>query len=59
MSEPKPRRTAEEQDDDALRAAVAEGLADDAAGRTIPYEDVRRWLLSWGTDEELPPPQCG
>jgi predicted transcriptional regulator len=59
MNQPTLRPATEEQDDDAFRAAVAEGLADDAAGRTLPYEDVRRWLLSWGSDEELPPPQCG
>ncbi len=47
-------------DDDSAAeiAAVKEGLADADAGRTIPYEDVRRWLLSWGTDSELPPPEC-
>lgn len=39
-------------------AAVVEGIADADAGRTVPYEDVRRWLLSWGTDSELPPPEC-
>jgi predicted transcriptional regulator len=39
-------------------AAVDEGLADLKAGRTIPYEKVRRWLLSWGSDKELPPPKC-
>lgn len=47
-------------DDDmaAFVAAVEEGLADLDAGRTVPYEDVRRWLLSWGTENELPPPTC-
>ena len=38
--------------------AIAEAQADIAAGRVIPYEEVRRWLLSWGTDHELPPPEC-
>jgi len=28
------------------------------AGRAVPHEDVARWLLSWGTDHELPPPSC-
>jgi len=47
-------------DDDSAAeiAAVKEGLADADAGRTVPYEGVRRWLLSWGTDSELPPPEC-
>lgn len=42
----------------AFLAAVDQGLADIKAGRTVPYEKVRRWLLSWGTDEELRPPKC-
>ena len=28
------------------------------AGRFVPHEEVARWLLSWGTDHELPPPSC-
>jgi predicted transcriptional regulator len=44
-------------DEDALLAAVDEGLADEEAGRTVPYEKVRRWLLSWGSKKELPPPK--
>ncbi len=39
-------------------AAVDEGLADAKAGRTVSYEKVRRWLLSWGGNKELPPPKC-
>jgi predicted transcriptional regulator len=40
-------------------AAVEQGLASLDSGRTVPYDDVRRWLLSWGTESELPPPVCG
>ena len=36
-----------------------EGIAAADAGRTLPYEDVRRWVLSWGTPDELPRPQRG
>ena len=43
--------------DPALAAALREGIADADAGRTMPYEEVRRWLLSWGTPDELPPPE--
>ncbi len=39
-------------------AAVDEGIADMEAGRTVPWEEVRRWLLSWGTESRLPPPKC-
>jgi len=39
-------------------AAVEEARAEVDAGKTIPYEEVRRWLLSWGTDNELPRARC-
>jgi hypothetical protein len=42
----------------AFRQAIAAGVASLDAGRSTPYEDVRRWLLSWGTENELPPPEC-
>ncbi len=48
-------------DDDETAAfvkAVQEGVAAADAGQTMPYEAVRRWLLSWGTEAELPPPPC-
>lgn len=38
-------------------AAVDRGLADIAAGRTVAWEDVKRWMLSWGTENELPRPR--
>jgi predicted transcriptional regulator len=46
------------EDDNAFREAVEDGLTSLNAGRSLPYEKVRRWLLSWGTDKELPPPEC-
>jgi predicted transcriptional regulator len=42
----------------AFIAAVTSGIADAEAGRTVPYELVRRWLLSWGTESEQSPPEC-
>ena len=46
--------------DDAEEArAIAEAEADIAAGRVISHEAVSRWLQSWGTQHELPPPKCG
>ena len=36
--------------------AVEEGRRAARDGRTVAHEDVRRWLDSWGTDTELPPP---
>jgi predicted transcriptional regulator len=30
-----------------------------SSGKSISHHDTRRWLLSWGSDKELPPPSCG
>lgn len=32
------------------------GLADMNAGRVIGNDEMTRWIDSWGTDNELPPP---
>jgi predicted transcriptional regulator len=29
-----------------------------ASGHYIKHEDMKAWLLSWGTKQELPPPKC-
>jgi plasmid stabilization system protein ParE len=39
----------------AYKAAIDEARADVDAGKTAPYDEVRRWLLSWGTEKKLPP----
>ena len=54
----KSRPAGNDAEEEEFLAAVDEGLADVKAGRTVSYEKVRRWLLSWGTDKELPPPKC-
>lgn len=28
------------------------------SGHYIKHEDMKAWLLSWGTNQELPPPKC-
>src|ERR1700676_1078473 len=28
------------------------------AGHYIRHADMKAWLLSWGTEHELPPPKC-
>ncbi len=48
-----------DEDEAAFIAAVEEGLRSLQAGHEIDLEQVAPWLLSWGTDEELPPPVCG
>ena len=50
---------AEAAADAAFDAATERGLADIEAGRVVSHEAVKRWLLSWGTDNPLPPPKCG
>ncbi len=39
-------------------AEIEEGIKDSEAGRVIPHQDVKRWLNSWGTDNEEAPPTC-
>ena len=49
-------------DEDAAEAAAdaeAEAIADLEAGRFVSWEAVKAWMLSWGTDHELPPPKIG
>ena len=55
---PNPNHMPDEPDTEAFVAAVKRGLASADAGRTVPYEDVRKWILSWGTEDELPKPEC-
>lgn len=56
MRKPVPIRPADDPESAAKRAAIREGLAELDAGRYIPHEEMRRWLLSWATENELPPP---
>ena len=43
--------------EDAKRAAIQEALKDVEEGRTVPHNKVKTWLESWGTENELPPPE--
>jgi predicted transcriptional regulator len=45
-------------DTEAFIAAAKRERASADARRTVPYEDVREWLLSWGAENELPKPEC-
>jgi predicted transcriptional regulator len=38
-------------------AAIEDARAEVKSGRTVPYDAVRHWLLSWGPEKELPPPR--
>lgn len=49
----------DELDEEAEEQALREAEADVAAGRVISHEAMTRWFKSWGTDNVLPPPECG
>jgi predicted transcriptional regulator len=51
---PEPSIFVEDEASDAERHAKA--LADIAAGRWVPNDEVCAWLESWGTPEEKPAP---
>jgi predicted transcriptional regulator len=42
-----------------LDAREQKAMAEIDAGRFVTHEAVVRWLKSWGTADELPPPKCG
>lgn len=46
------------ENEEAFREAVKEGVRAADEGRVISHEEMRRWLLSWGTSNELPRPEC-
>jgi predicted transcriptional regulator len=46
------------QDQERLRAEIRAAERDIAAGHYIKDDDMKAWLLSWGTENELPPPKC-
>jgi predicted transcriptional regulator len=45
------------QEQQAYFAAIEEGLAEADKGIFISGEKVMEWLASWGTPNELPPPE--
>ncbi len=58
MRKPTPIQLPDDPETAAKRAAIREGIASADAGRLVPHEEVRRWLLSWGTGKRLPKPEC-
>jgi len=60
MNKPVPEVSVFEPADEAAEErALAKAEAEIAAGKFLSHDAVRRWLLSWGTPNELPPPKCG
>lgn len=45
-------------DQEGLLAEVHQADRQRKAGHYVKHEDMKAWLLSWGTDKELPPPKC-
>ena len=40
-------------------AAIDEGIRAADAGKVAAHEDVVKWVRSWHSADELPPPKCG
>jgi len=38
--------------------SIRRGFAEIESGHYVPHERMKAWLLSLGTDHELPPPKC-
>jgi predicted transcriptional regulator len=45
-------------DQERLRADIRQADCQLKSGHYIRQEDMKAWLLSWGTKKELPPPKC-
>jgi len=57
MAEPEVKSIFDIPPDEAAEARLdAEAEADFAAGRVIPHERVREWLLKLAKGEKVPPP---
>jgi predicted transcriptional regulator len=45
-------------DQERLSAEIRQADRQIKQGHYIKDEDMKAWLLSWGTEKELPPPKC-
>jgi RHH-type transcriptional regulator, rel operon repressor / antitoxin RelB len=45
-------------DQERLLAEIRQADRQVKSGHYVTHEDMKAWLLSWGTDRELPPPTC-
>ncbi len=45
-------------DQERILAEIRQADRQVKGGHYIKHEDMKAWLLSWGTDHELPPPKC-
>jgi RHH-type transcriptional regulator, rel operon repressor / antitoxin RelB len=45
-------------DQERMLAEIRQAERHVKSGHYVTHEDMKSWLLSWGTDRELPPPKC-
>jgi predicted transcriptional regulator len=45
-------------DQERLLAEVRQADRQVKSGHYVKHDDMKAWLLSWGTDHETPPPKC-
>jgi len=45
-------------DQERMLAEIAQADRQIKSGHYVKNEDMKAWLLSWGTDRELPVPKC-
>jgi RHH-type transcriptional regulator, rel operon repressor / antitoxin RelB len=45
-------------DQERMLAEIRHGERQIKSGHYVNHEEMKAWLLSWGTDKELPPPKC-
>jgi predicted transcriptional regulator len=45
-------------DQERMLAEIREADREVKSGHYVTHEDMKAWLLSWGTERELPPPKC-
>jgi RHH-type transcriptional regulator, rel operon repressor / antitoxin RelB len=45
-------------DQERLLAEIRQADLQIKGGHYVKHEDMKAWLLSWGTERELPPPKC-
>jgi predicted transcriptional regulator len=45
-------------DQERMLSEALQGDRQAASGHYVPHAEMKAWLLSWGTAQELPPPKC-
>jgi predicted transcriptional regulator len=45
-------------DQERVLAEVSQAGRQIESGHYIRHQDMKAWLLSWGTEDEMPPPKC-